>query len=386
MLDYIFNQILTNRETAAEAVQTSGNVQASSEAMQGAREAVQPSAWVVDRFSKNAFDFAHDNGLLWIPCRNKHPFEKWRGDGKIYQPDDIAKMNDFRAEGIVQAAFPTEENHLVVIDCDVVPKDKDERSRDPNYQAFLYGENFNSGALNLINLLEQKGKESNNHVLVDLSCIVWDFFNYGLPNGDHDVPAPFNCIVQTPTGGIHFYFSCEDSCRYSSNSSKLCPCVDVRARGGIIIAPHSVRKVEQKKGEKAVYYPEYLPLSPFNEMSVLPPELAALLPTAADKKEEAVKLTRASIPLVTDMRAVSKDAKRFIKWQEDFRREAVQGARNSSLSKYIGRAFRLRTVTPCKVEDVFRSLAQSVGLKANEITACINSAKRYANQKGVFAN
>lgn len=374
-IDYIFSRVLDDPQTAAETAQTMAEEKAPE----------CPSCEAVERFN-DAFDFVHDNGFKWIPCKDKRPLESWKTKGKIYEPDDMSKIQECRQRGINQIAFPTEENHLVVIDCDVVPKDKDERSRDPKYQAFLYGENFNAGALNLINLLDQKGKESNNHILVDLSCVIWDFFNYGLPCGDHDLPAPLNCIVQTPTGGIHFYFKCEDSSRYSSNSSKLAPCVDVRAKGGIIIAPRSVRKVEQKKGEKAVYFPEYLPLAPFNEMSVLTPEIAALLPTAAKEEQEAVTLTRASIPLVTDFKAVSKDAKRFIKWQEDFRREAVKGARNSSLSKYIGRSFRLRTVTPCKVEEVFRSLAQSVGLKANEITSCINSAKRYANQKGVFAS
>lgn len=331
------------------------------------------------------FEFCRANGFKWIPCKNKHPLEKWRADGKIYAPDDVAKMQEFTSKGINQSAIITEENGLVVIDCDVVYKDADPRYLDPKYKAFRYGDNFNAGALNLITFLDTKARETGINILSDMSCLIWDFFNDGVPCCDYDMPAPLNCIAQTPTGGIHFYFKCKDSALYSSNSAQLCPCVDVRARGGIIIAPYSVRLPENKAGAKVVYTPEYLPLSDFSDMPELPPELAQLLPKASKQEDTAVKLTRANIPLVTDMKAVSRDNAKFTKWQEEFRQKAVQGARNTLLSKYVGRAFRLRSLTPYKVEQVFRDLARAVGLPNKEIDTVINSAKRYANQAGVFA-
>lgn len=333
----------------------------------------------------DAFDFVKISKMKWIPCKDKRPLEAWKTDGKIYTPDDLVMLQKFRSQGVNQIGYPTEQNNLVVIDCDVVHKSQDERSNNPKYKSFCYGDNFMSGALNFVCLMYQKAKETNSEDLNNFAYQLCAFFTYGFKYGNFDAIEPFNCMTLTPTGGMHFYFKSDDAGSFTSNSSQLCEHVDIRAKGGIIIAPMSERKPEQKPNEKIIYNDAYLPLSDFQDIPPLPDALASLLPKAEIEEAQSIKLERAFIPNVTDIHAISKDARKFVKWQEAFKSEAVKGTRNSTLSKYIGRSFRLRTVTPSKVEDTFRALALAAGLKMKEINACINSAKSYADRMGVFA-
>lgn len=43
--------------------------------------------------------------------------------------------------------------------------------------------------------------------------------------------------AKTPSGGMHFYFSCKD--RYTSQNSQLAPGVDVKAESAYVVAPPS---------------------------------------------------------------------------------------------------------------------------------------------------
>lgn len=63
-----------------------------------------------------------------------------------------------------------------------------------------------------------------------------------VPEAERWVPPPTNLIVETPTGGRHYYYHAPDPCPGNS-ASKLAPYVDVRGQGGQVVYPGSAHPV-----------------------------------------------------------------------------------------------------------------------------------------------
>lgn len=93
---------------------------------------------------RNVFDFVHKAGFSWIPGKNKRPLTAWKSKGEFFQPDDLVSMDYYRYDGIKELLIPTEQNNLVVIDCDVITEN---------------GVNVPVGVRNLIRMLKQKHHE-----------------------------------------------------------------------------------------------------------------------------------------------------------------------------------------------------------------------------------
>jgi putative DNA primase/helicase len=54
-------------------------------------------------------------------------------------------------------------------------------------------------------------------------------------------PLPATMIVRTPSGGLHFYFQMPTDLEIRNSESGIAPHLDIRANGGLIIWPGSVR-------------------------------------------------------------------------------------------------------------------------------------------------
>lgn len=93
------------------------------------------------------------------------------------------------------------------------------------------------------------------------------------------------CCVETPSGGLHFYFSVPDEVHVSSGNSKLAAGIDVKSQGGYVVAPPSVTPVG-----------EYLWALGCEPECLEPVQLPDALHTRLAKQE------RGSVPLSPDVR------------------------------------------------------------------------------------
>lgn len=119
-------------------------------------------------------------------------------------------------------------------------------------------------------------------------------------------------ITRTPSGGLHIYYRCEHGL-IASSVGKLAPGIDVRARGGYVIAPPSTNSEGVAYEWLAGHGPEHL--------APLPAALAARLLEASAVRE---------MPGLEQSRVIA------------------QGARNSSLASLAG-SMRCRGMTEAAI-------------------------------------
>lgn len=356
----------------------------------------------IDLRTFDAFKFASYHGLKWIPCKNKRPFEPWKREHLIYSPDDLDAMQKFRAQGINEAAYPTEENQLVIIDCDVVPAAKDERSNDAKYRDYKYRNNgnFMAGALNLRQLFETEAQRAsdnaNEHLAQYYSSLALRLHTYihNLRYGGFDAFYPFSVVTLTPSGGFHFYFKCENAADFKNIPAKPCANVDIRAKGGIIVAPNSYREPVSKTGEKLIMFDAYIPVTSFKNIPVLPDEIASLLPRASDSQtsqaSDAQKLrldaAKRKYRYSASEYQKNSDQRKYDKFLGTFAMSKV-GERNTLLNKMYGSALRLRTSDKTKAHTDFYNVAVALGLNIyTDIKPAMKSAEEYVSRVGLFSD
>ena len=354
----------------------------------------------LDTSNIDAFSFAKYYGFKWIPTKDKRPLVAWKSKGVIYSSDDTKKMQEYRQQRITECAYPTEQNNLVVIDLDVVPKDKDKRSGNPLYKNFvMHNGNFMAGLINFTDLLRAKAKAlevTNEELSAKLLAKSFElplYISRIVTSGVFEPFGDFKAICLTPSGGLHLYFKCDHAGSFISTSNIPNPLydkaqtdtetkpniehVDVRAKGGIITAPLSSRRPHDKEGEKRSAFDAYLPLTDFKNIPPLPDYLAELLPKV--KPIEPFRFSNC-VPCFADSDAMSKGAKGLNKLLDKFDRDAVKDAnRNTLLNGLVGWAFKhIKGVSPYEIERLFRQHARIKGLSDHEIDTVFKSARGYA--------
>lgn len=349
----------------------------------------------VDLSRYDAFNFVHDCGFQWVKAKNKRPAEAWKSKGIHHTPDDVAFMNKCRAEGIREVGILTELSKLVVLDIDVTLAVKDERANRSDYSCFLLDNgNFMDGLANFMDVLRVKAErvqESNPKLFDELigTAIELGLFAYGLKRGEVVAPKHFDAIAVTPSGGLHFYFKCEHPELYKLNSSGITHHVDVRAGGGIIIAPYSYREPVIEDGKKRPYYDAYFALTNFANMSELPPFIESILPKTTEKTvqaEVAIKTARA----VSRHRVFfssyqqKKDHDLHLKWLAEFAQSQKGVNRNSNLSHFYSNSMRLRTANATEVRDDYLNVGRSLSMSEDEMTATMRSADTWIASVGKF--
>lgn len=347
---------------------------------------------LADDMTTDVFDFVRENGFLWIPTKDKRPLVAWKSKGMIFRPDDVEQMQAYKAQRVDQVGILTEQNHLVIIDCDVVLNTQDERARQSKYKEFNFFDNFNAGAVDLMYTLANKAKETNNKTLLLWARSFVEYMRNEYAKGQTDQllppPYPFNCMVLTPSGGMHFYFKYDKADTIKGTVKQLCDNVDIRAHGGLIVSPYSVRErpKEYTENKKRVYMDVYLPIGDFKHIPELPSELAQLLQPKEEQPKESAIYFRP--PVRASERQTIKDAKTFATFQEKFIQDAKQGKANDSLNYYAFLSARIPTISDLEVKETFTRLAHSYcnWLKAHEVAETIKSAINGAHSKGKFAH
>lgn len=117
---------------------------------------------------------------------------------------------------------------------------------------------------------------TNGIVVVDLDtaeAIAW-WDSLGIPGG---------LRVRTPSGGLHIYYAIEPDVEIQTNRSKLHPGVDIRAEGGLVVAPGS-------RTFKGVYQVIDQPFT-LSAIPDAPQELLDLLPRKQEYSTEEIDLT-----------------------------------------------------------------------------------------------
>lgn len=229
----------------------------------------------------------------------------------------------------------------------------------------------------------------------------------GEPTGDNEFwrrfdgkidPRSLFC-VRTPHGGHHYYFKSKEA--YTSTASRIAPSVDVRSRGGLIVAPYSqfptgayvpldMRAVKDGRGiaEQLAVLP---PLLDFERAPAPDPDAAAALfnvpVLAEDVKTElqAYEDKRCAAAVVyrrpmcySPLQASARNRGRMEKILDKIRR-ASQGERNPTLSRQTWAALHCAVENGMNVQDACARIADaasSTGLPTIEIRNTINSALR----------
>lgn len=60
-------------------------------------------------------------------------------------------------------------------------------------------------------------------------------------------PFPPTLVVRTPSGGAHYYFSCDEKHNVRNSASKIGEGIDIRGHNGYVVGPGSVRAASGKK-------------------------------------------------------------------------------------------------------------------------------------------
>lgn len=348
----------------------------------------------VDTSEYDAFDFVRDHGMAWVKAKDKRPLEAWKSKGIRHTANDVDLMNEFRSQGVNEVAILTEPSKLLVIDVDVTLASNDQRSDNPLYAPFLLENgNFMDGLVNFMDVLRLKAsgllKASNKSLSDEFMALAINLglFAYALQRHEYLPPKPFNAVARTPTGGLHFYFKCEHPERYKLNAGEVCNHVDVRAGGGVIIAPYSYRKPELKEGKKRPYADAYIPLTDFNTMQDLPSYFDLILPKKSEHKTPAPAI---------DMQTIRRHRFSFNSYDQDKDQrqhqtflskfaQSVAGERNTNLSKYYPLSLRCRTINESQVKADYWRVAKALAMNDAEITATMKSSEAWAQSVGKFA-
>lgn len=178
-------------------------------------------------------------------------------------------------------------------------------------------------------------------------------------------------VVETPSGGRHYYFKSETA--YPSTASRLAPHVDVRSRGGLIACPGSIRGGRR-----------YSPLfdldgcdSVMDLLAPLPDEIAQALAPAKPEPANAGAAVLASMRPVTPGDRLHRWG--FIERRLKAVRAAGPGARDSTLSRQAYSAFlkaRESGMDVLNVADELYRAALETGLPPSEARATVASALR----------
>lgn len=183
-------------------------------------------------------------------------------------------------------------------------------------------------------------------------------------------PLPETAEAVTPTGGRHLYFIYPHGEKIRNSEGRIAPGIDVRAEGGMVLAPPS------RTPDGRAYIWKRPPGS--IELADCPEWLLALA-RKPERKSDAP-------PFVRDDR-LSAWAEAVIDGVLADLRRAAEGGRNNTLNKA---AFRLGQVAGagliCEADAIphLRATAQAIGLDAGEIEPTIKSGWRagLANPRG----
>lgn len=260
----------------------------------------------------NCFLWCALHGFVCTPTRNKRALLKWStSEGRLKDPEEMSEwVNRYHPEcGIL-----TEVSCLVVIDCDVAKETGEPIGRD-----------------NLIKLL---GND----------------------------PESETFAVRSPSGGMHYYFRCNEVSTFTGTVSKLGPGIDVRAKGNLIIAPYSITERGQ-----------YLPVNDL-EIAPLPEKVAALIRNAQSAARPKQKTQSHSCAWIEpDRYSPRADAK--IKKQLNRLDGIHEGKRNNLLFKVACQVYKYkRYYSRLELTEMLRWKAQAIGLPDKEIEPTLLSA------------
>lgn len=362
--------------------------------------------WLRDGIvKKDCFDFCREMGFSWIPSDGKYPRTKWRTGNGIFSPDDLQAAEHWRKdEGIRSALIPTEENHLLVIDCDVSTVFSDEKTLPDGRPK---PETKPDGFKNFLEFL--KAHDLGHHL--NLVKDIYIQYAKKWQNGGHrDLEGEnrlinhvaLRALVITPSTGMHFYFRCKDPSKFKSCASVIAPHVDIKAKGGLIAAPYSFRGWDQpiggtnygceltKEGQikKVLWGYFYKPLYDiwYKSLPELPADLAAVLPKA--EKEKAPQSSPPPLKIHYSMN--SKKQARAGKYVQKLLDElscAIEGERNDKLNSLAGKAFRFSMyLGEGNIYSMFEQAGRSLKLPESEIKTALESARDWAKDKPYILN
>lgn len=353
---------------------------------------------------KDCFDFCQEMGFSWIPAIGKYPRTKWRTGNGIFSSDDLQAANHWRKdEGIRSALIPTEENHLLVIDCDVSTVFSDERTLPdgrPKPQTKPEG---------LKNFVEFLKNHNLDHYLRQIDkniCIQPQANRCHQNHGQRELEREKRLIedialraqVVTPSMGYHFYFRCEDPSKFKSCAGVIAPHVDIRAKGGLIAAPYSFRGWDQvidgtdygceltEDGQikKVLWGHFYIPTGEtwiYKSIPELPTDLAAVLPKAEKEKAPQSSPPPVKFHYPVNLKKQGR-AGAYVQVLLNELSNAIEGERNDKLNKLAGQAFRLSMyLGEGNIYRMFEQAGRSLGLPEDEIKTALNSAKKWADDK-----
>lgn len=335
------------------------------------------------------FDFVKRNGFRWVPARDKKPLTAWKSKGKHFSHDDTSAMNFYRNRGVNELLLPTELNNIIVIDCDV------KREGDVN---------VSFGLSSLIRILKKNGLEELAGFPLTRYAMKLPVSSELCPHGYSSIPQDPNlktftqsksvkiaseiwkAAVVTPSGGMHFYFRCAHSAQFSSCAGVLAENVDIRAKGGVIVAPMSCRYIQNRSQEekdlvsktKLQLFNRYIPSRYLlnGDIPKLPENLAGILPKAV-KEVPATSLPPQTF--VTCSPQACAGSRRLVKKWLDQVYAAQKGTINSTLSVMAGRAFRLMSkgLSEREIWTAFEHAGLSKGLTQEEVINTLRSARDY---------
>lgn len=349
---------------------------------------------------KDCFDFCHEMGFSWIPSDGKYPRTKWSTENGIFSPDDLQAANHWRNDkGIKSALIPTEENHLLVVDCDVSTVFSDEMTL-PDGKPMPQTQP--DGLKNFFEFL--KAHDLEHHLNLLKKDIYIQYANKWQNGGHRDLEGESRLIshvrlraqVITPSKGVHFYFRCEDPSKFKSCAGVIAPHVDIKAKGGLIAAPYSFRKWDRpidgtdygceltKEGQiKKVLWGYFY--KPFNDiwyktLPELPADLAAVLP----KTEKIKPVTAPPVThhyYATDLKKQGR-AGAYVEKLLNELSLAIEGERNDKLNRLAGQAFRLSMyLGEENIYHMFEQAGRSLNLPESEIKTALESARDWAKDK-----
>lgn len=269
-----------------------------------------------DYMKLNCFSWCLDHGFRCFPLARaeKIPIKGYHWTDPKFQLFDVESMIPWVDGWHPSAGLPASDNGLVIVDLDV------------NKET---GEN--TGLNTLLELLH--GRE------------------------------PKTFAVKSPSGGRHYYFKSKEAGRFKNQARQIGQGIDIRARGGYVVAPYSYTK----KGQ-------YLPLNKL-EIAPLPEEIEKLIP-----KVDQVRVTKIFSHIATETnRGFNQTAAaRVAKYLKNIQ-YSVKGNRNSTFSKNAGQCLRYVSYIPeFELLSQLQHIGESIGLKRSEVRNTLESARRYA--------
>lgn len=269
-----------------------------------------------DYMRLNCFSWCLDHGFRCFPLARaeKIPIRGYHWTDPKFQLSDVESMIPWVDGWHPSAGLPASDNGLVIVDLDV------------NKET---GESV--GLNTLLELLHGR--------------------------------KPETFAVRSPSGGQHYYFKSEYADRFKNQARQIGQGIDIRARGGYVVAPYSYTN----KGQ-------YLPLNEL-EIAALPEEIEKLIP-----KVDQARVTKviSHVAPVTNRGFNQIAAARVAKYLRNIQ-NAVNGNRNNTFSKNAGQCLRYVSYIPeFELLSQLQSIGEAIGLKSSEVRNTLESAKKYA--------